>query len=184
MPRMLPVNLLLAVSLAAQDAPIREFTIRVPQETLADLQIRLSRTRFPNQIPGSARADGADTACMRELVACRRTSCDWRKHEAELNRLPHFKTEIDGPPMRFIHVRSKQPDALPLIVRPRPARLGVRVHRRRRAADRPRRAVRQRPPDPQPLTPDPCRAKRGPAFPASPPSAATASTALPASWPN
>ena len=116
MPRTLPVNLLLAMSLAAQDAPIREFTIRVPQETLADLQIRLSRTRFPNQIPGSAWDYGADTAYMRELVAYWRTSYDWRKHEAELNRLPHFKTEIDGLPMHFIHVRSKQPDALPLIV--------------------------------------------------------------------
>ena len=109
MPRTLPVNLLPAVSLAAQDAPIRESAIRVPQETLADLQIRLSRTRFPNQIPGSARDYGAHTACMRELAACRPTSCDWRKHEAELNRLPHFQTEIDGLPMRFIHVRSKQP---------------------------------------------------------------------------
>lgn len=116
MPRMLLLHFLLAMSLAAQDAPIREFAIRVPEETLADLRSRLSRTRFPDQIPGSAWDYGTDTAYMRELVAYWRTSYDWRKHEAELNRLPHFQTEIDGLPMHFAHVRSKEPDALPLIV--------------------------------------------------------------------
>ncbi len=116
MVRTLPVYLLLAMSLAAQDAAIRPFTIRVSDEALADLRNRLSRARFPDQIPDSAWDYGADTAYMRELVEYWRTSYDWRKHEAELNELPHFKTEIDGLAMHFVHVKSKEPDALPLIV--------------------------------------------------------------------
>ncbi len=114
--RTLFASLPLAMSLAAQDASIREFAIRVPEETLADLQERLSRTRFPDQIPDSAWDYGSDTAYMRELVEYWRTSYDWRKHEAELNKLPHFKTEIDGLAMHFVHVKSKEANALPLIV--------------------------------------------------------------------
>ena len=116
MARTLFAHLLLVMSLAAQDTSIRPFTIRVSDETLADLQSRLSRTRFPDQIPNSAWDYGADTAYMRELVAYWQTSYDWRKHEAELNKLPHFQTEIDGLAMHFVHAKSKEPNALPLIV--------------------------------------------------------------------
>ena len=116
MARTLFAHLLLVMSLAAQDTSIRPFTIRVSDETLADLQSRLSRTRFPDQIPNSAWDYGADTAYMRELIAYWQTSYDWRKHEAELNKLPHFQTEIDGLAMHFVHVKSKEPNALPLIV--------------------------------------------------------------------
>ncbi len=110
------VYLLLVMSLAAQDTSIREFTIQVSDETLADLQNRLSRTRFPDQISNSAWDYGSDTAYMRELVEYWRTSYDWRKHEADLNKLPHFQTEIDGLDMHFVHVKSKELNALPLII--------------------------------------------------------------------
>ncbi len=110
------VWIVVAMSLAAQDTSIREFRIDVPDETLIDLKSRLSRTRFPDQVPGSEWDYGSDTAYIRELVDYWRHSYDWREHEAELNELPHFKTDIDGLEMHFVHVKSKEPDAMPLVM--------------------------------------------------------------------
>lgn len=116
MARVFLVWFVVAMSLAAQDTSIREFTIDIPDETLVDLKSRLSRTRFPGQIPGSEWDYGSDTAYIRELVDYWRHSYDWRKHEAKLNELPHFKTDIDGLEMHFVHVKSKEPDAMPLVM--------------------------------------------------------------------
>jgi pimeloyl-ACP methyl ester carboxylesterase len=52
----------------------------------------------------------------RELAEYWRTGYDWREHEAALNEYPQFTTEIDGQNIHFLHVRSPEPDALPLVV--------------------------------------------------------------------
>ena len=93
-----------------------EFNIHFEDSALADLKARLERTRLPDQIPGSGWDYGADRAYMEELLEYWRTEYDWRNHEAQLNELPHFKTSIDGIDMHFVHVRSKQDSAMPLVI--------------------------------------------------------------------
>ncbi|WP_426512477.1 epoxide hydrolase family protein [Dactylosporangium sp. McL0621] len=95
---------------------ISPFRIAVPQADLDDLADRLARTRWPNEVAGAGWDYGFPLARLRELAEYWRTGYAWREHEAELNRLPHFTTEIDGQNIHFVHVRSADPDALPLIL--------------------------------------------------------------------
>jgi microsomal epoxide hydrolase len=95
---------------------IEPFAIRVPDAVLDDLRERLARTRWPDQIPGSGWDYGTDLAYLKELCAYWRDGFDWRAQEARLNRFDHFRTEIDGQPLHFVHQRSRAPDALPLVI--------------------------------------------------------------------
>jgi hypothetical protein len=95
---------------------IEPFRIDVPDEVLRDLRERLSRTRFPDAIEASGWDYGTELGYLRELCAYWRDKFDWRAQEAELNRFDHFRTSIDGQRLHFIHQRSPEPDALPLIV--------------------------------------------------------------------
>jgi microsomal epoxide hydrolase len=95
---------------------IERFEIRVPDEVLADLRERLARTRWPDQIPGSGWGYGTDLAYLKELCAYWRERFDWRAVEARLRRLDHFRTEIDGQTLHFVHQRSKEPGAMPLLI--------------------------------------------------------------------
>ena len=95
---------------------IRPFEIAVPQSVLDDLQERLERTRFPDEIEGADWDYGANLAYMKELVEYWRTEFDWREQERRLNEFEQFKTVIDGLDIHFIHQRSPVPDAIPLIV--------------------------------------------------------------------
>ena len=88
---------------------VKPFTIHVEDAVLADLQERLAKTRWPDQVPGSAWTYGADLGYMQELSEYWRTQYDWRKHERVLNEIPQFTTEIDGLQIHFLHVRSKHP---------------------------------------------------------------------------
>ena len=103
---------------ATTDDPmsIRPFTIAVPDDVLTDLQERLSRTRFPDQIEGVGWGQGTDVAYLRELVDYWQTGFDWREQERRLNAFDHFTTTIDGLDIHFIHQRSANPDALPVLV--------------------------------------------------------------------
>ena len=92
------------------------FTIQIEDSILKDLEVRLSRTRLPDQLEGSDWDYGSDHQYMEELLEYWRNQYNWRKHEAQLNELDHFKTEIQGIDMHFIHVRSKHSDALPLVI--------------------------------------------------------------------
>ncbi|MGW0659960.1 epoxide hydrolase family protein [Streptodolium elevatio] len=98
------------------DGAIRPFRIEVPDAVLADLRDRLARTRWPEPVPGTGWDAGTDTAYLRELCAYWQDGYDWRRHEARLNAHPNFLTEIDNQPLHFLHVRSADPDALPLVV--------------------------------------------------------------------
>jgi microsomal epoxide hydrolase len=90
--------------------------IEVPEEVLDDLRRRLAATRFPDQIPGSGWDYGTDGAYLRELCSYWRDKYDWRAQEAALNRFEHFHTSIDGQKVHFIHARSRESGALPLLI--------------------------------------------------------------------
>ncbi|ADD42602.1 epoxide hydrolase family protein [Stackebrandtia nassauensis] len=95
---------------------IHPYRIDIPESRLADLRDRLDRTRWPHQPAGVGWEYGADVSYMRELVEYWRTTYDWRGHEKLLNSYPQFTTTIDGADVHFIHVRSPEAGALPLIM--------------------------------------------------------------------
>jgi epoxide hydrolase len=97
-------------------ADIRPFRIDIPQADLDDLGDRLARTRWPDELPGVGWSRGVPLGYLRELAAYWRTSFDWRKQEAMLNEFPQFATTIDGQTIHFLHVRSPEADALPLVL--------------------------------------------------------------------
>lgn len=97
-------------------AEIRPFRIAIPQADLDDLRERLARTRWPRQLPGVGWSRGVPVEYLKGLAEYWRTGYDWREHEARLNVFPQFMTEIDGQDIHFLHVRSPEPDALPLIL--------------------------------------------------------------------
>jgi pimeloyl-ACP methyl ester carboxylesterase len=101
---------------AAETDAIRPFRIDVPDQDLVDLRRRLAATRWPDKETVTDDSQGVPLAMVQGLVRYWQTDYDWRKIEARLNALPQFITEIDGVDIHFIHVRSKQADALPLIV--------------------------------------------------------------------
>jgi hypothetical protein len=103
-------------SVAEQAPLIRPFRVEVPQAGLDDLRARLAATRWPDQETVADRSQGARLAELQELVRYWGTDYDWRKAEAQLNALPQYQTTIDGVDIHFIHVRSRHPNALPLIV--------------------------------------------------------------------
>ncbi len=103
-------------SSAGADATIRPFRIRLPQADLGDLRERLARTRWPDELPGVGWAYGVPLGYLKQLAAYWVDGHDWRTHEANLNQFPQFTTAIDGQPIHFLHVRSPQPQVLPLVV--------------------------------------------------------------------
>jgi pimeloyl-ACP methyl ester carboxylesterase len=105
-----------AKAIATKDNAIRPFRVHVPQEALVDLRRRIAATRWSDQESVADQSQGVQLATMKELVRYWGTEYDWRKAEAKLNALPQFVTNIDGLDIHFIHVRSKNPNALPLIV--------------------------------------------------------------------
>ena len=95
---------------------MESFTIDIPQAQLDDLQARLANTRWPDELPDVGWSYGVPTSYLRELAECWRTAYDWRKHEARLNEHPQSVTEIDGRRIHFMHVRSPEAGALPLVL--------------------------------------------------------------------
>ncbi|MFC9970460.1 epoxide hydrolase family protein [Spirillospora sp. NPDC127200] len=95
---------------------IRPFRIDIPQADLDDLHDRLARTRWPDELPGVGWSYGVPTGYLKGLADYWRTTYDWRAQEAELNRFPQFTTEIDGQNVHFLHVRSPEPGAVPLLL--------------------------------------------------------------------
>ncbi|WP_218003228.1 epoxide hydrolase N-terminal domain-containing protein [Nocardia concava] len=100
------------------NADIIPFRIEIPQVELDDLRERLARTRapFPVSGAGSDWERGISPDYLRELAAYWADGFDWRAQEAELNRYPQFVTEIDGQRIHFLHLRSPEPNATPLLL--------------------------------------------------------------------
>jgi epoxide hydrolase len=101
---------------APSDTEIRPFRIDVPQADLDDLRDRLGNARWPTAPGGDDWSRGVPLGYLRELAEYWRLGYDWRAEEARLNELPQFTTTVDGANLHFLHVRSPEPDALPLIV--------------------------------------------------------------------
>jgi len=95
---------------------VTPFRVEIPDEGLRDLRERLARTRWPDRETVDDWSQGVPLAYMRELCAHWADGYDWRATEARLNTLPQFRTEIDGLGIHFVHVRSRHPDALPLVL--------------------------------------------------------------------
>ncbi len=113
----LGVSLLAGAGRAASDGTeIRPFHVGVPDAELVDLRRRIAATRWPDRETVPDRSQGAQLANLQELLRYWETGYDWRKAEAKLNALPQFTTTIDGVDIHFIHVRSRRPNALPLIM--------------------------------------------------------------------
>ncbi len=95
---------------------MQRFEIRVPDSVLEDLKQRLARTRFPDQLDGAAWDYGTELSYLRELVGYWRDKYDWRVHEAALNRFDHWKTRVRDLDIHFIHQKSREPNAFPLVI--------------------------------------------------------------------
>src|SRR6516225_9296629 len=95
---------------------IEEFQIHIPPADLDDLADRLAQTRWPGSLPGAAWERGVPVDYLRELAEHWRKSFDWRSAEARLNAYPQYTTQIDGQKIHFLHVRSPEPDAMPLLL--------------------------------------------------------------------
>src|SRR5690348_5446344 len=97
-------------------ATIQPFEIHVDDAVLADLRARLANARIADQIEGTGWEYGIPLDYLTDLVGYWRDTYDWRKQEARLNELDHFRTEIDGQSIHFVHQRSSAPDAFPLLL--------------------------------------------------------------------
>jgi pimeloyl-ACP methyl ester carboxylesterase len=98
---------------AAKPEPFR---IQVSDDVLSDLKARLARTRLPDEIPGSDWDYGTNLSYLRDLVGYWRDQYDWRAHERELNRFKHFRADVDGLKLHFIHEPGKGPNPKPLLI--------------------------------------------------------------------
>jgi pimeloyl-ACP methyl ester carboxylesterase len=105
-----------SVSATAQDDKIRPFKVKIPQEELTDLHRRIVATRWPDKELVKDSSQGVQLDTARALAHYWAKDYDWRKCEARLNALPQFTTEIDGVEIHFLHIKSKEKNALPLIV--------------------------------------------------------------------
>ena len=114
-------QLTISATLTAQrssvsDLPITPFTINVPDAVLADLKERLVRTRMPDEPDDVGWQLGTNQAYLRQLIAYWRDDFDWRAQEQRLNRFDQFKITIDGIEIHFVHQRSNEQGAFPLIL--------------------------------------------------------------------
>src|SRR5262249_47034342 len=95
---------------------IKPFQVDIPQTALDDLVDRLANTRWPRQVPRTGWERGAPVEYVRQLAEYWRTGFDWPAAQARINAYPQFMTEIDGADIHFLHVRSPEPGALPLVL--------------------------------------------------------------------
>ena len=111
------LNVLAAGALKAAEGDVsRPFRVNIPDEQLVDLRRRIAATRWPDRETVTDGSQGIQLAKLQELVRYWGTSYDWRKAEAKLNALPQFVSNIDGLDIHFINVRSRHPNAMPLIM--------------------------------------------------------------------
>jgi pimeloyl-ACP methyl ester carboxylesterase len=95
---------------------IKPFEIHISDEEIADLKRRLASTRWPDAETVDDWSQGIPLSYVKDVCEYWADKYDWREREARLNRFPQFKTEIEGLDIHFIHVRSPEPDAQPLVV--------------------------------------------------------------------
>ena len=101
---------------AADDTTIRPFNVHVSRADLKDLKKRVNATRWPDMETVADGSQGVQLSNLQDLVQYWGSSYDWRRTEARLNALPMYVTQIDGVDIHFIHVRSREKNALPMII--------------------------------------------------------------------
>jgi pimeloyl-ACP methyl ester carboxylesterase len=101
---------------AGSEDAIRPFRVAVPEKQIAELRRRIAATRWPTKELVGDRSQGVQLATLKELARYWATDYDWRKVEARLNAYPQFVTKIDGVDIHFIHVKSRHPNAMPMII--------------------------------------------------------------------
>jgi pimeloyl-ACP methyl ester carboxylesterase len=101
---------------AAENSAIRPFHVTFPESELADLRRRVNATKWPDRETVSDASQGVQLETTQKLARYWGTDYDWRKCQSRLTALPQFMTNIDGLDIHFIHVRSKNPNALPVII--------------------------------------------------------------------
>src|SRR3569832_194181 len=97
-------------------AKIKPFTVRIDQAELDDLQSRLHNTRWSGEVKGTDWTRGVPLAYLKEIAHYWETRFDWRKAEAKINKFSQFTTTKDGQLIHFIHVRSPEPEATPILL--------------------------------------------------------------------
>ncbi|MEX0755193.1 MAG: epoxide hydrolase family protein [Actinomycetota bacterium] len=95
---------------------VESFSIGVEDEVLSDLQARIRQTRLPDPSPGAAWEQGTDLEYVRHLLAYWADEFDWRAQERRLNVFHHFRAEIDGLQIHFVHERARRGRGIPLIL--------------------------------------------------------------------
>jgi pimeloyl-ACP methyl ester carboxylesterase len=95
---------------------IAPFSIQIEEEILSDLRERILRTRWPDQAPGAAWDQGTDLNYLKQLLAYWADGFDWRAQERELNAVNHFRAELDGVHIHFVHERARHGQGIPLIL--------------------------------------------------------------------
>jgi pimeloyl-ACP methyl ester carboxylesterase len=95
---------------------IAPFTIRVPDEVLADLRMRIGNTRWPEQAPGAAWGQGTDLEYLKRLLGYWANGFDWRAQERHLNTFKHVRAELGGVDVHFVHERAREGSGIPLIL--------------------------------------------------------------------
>jgi pimeloyl-ACP methyl ester carboxylesterase len=98
------------------DTAIRPFRVNIPEKELVELRQRIAAARWPSKELVGDRSQGVQLATLKALAHYWATDYDWRKAETKLNSYPQFVTKIDGVDIHFIHVKSKHPNALPMII--------------------------------------------------------------------
>jgi len=99
-----------------KSAAVRSFQVHVPESKLTEMRSRIKDTKWPDRETVNDQSQGAQLDKLQSLLRYWGTNYDWRKAERKLNALPQFVTNIDGVDIHFIHVRSKEPKAMPLII--------------------------------------------------------------------
>lgn len=105
-----------AAATVDNDSSIRPFKVNIPEDAVADLRRRVLATRWPDRETVADQSQGVQLAQLQDLVHYWGTQYDWRKVETKLNSLPMFVTKIDGVDIQFIQVKSKNPNAMPLLI--------------------------------------------------------------------
>jgi pimeloyl-ACP methyl ester carboxylesterase len=98
------------------DVQIETFTIHVDDAQLVDLRDRIVRTRWPDQVPGTGWDMGTDVSYLQALLAYWADEFDWRAQERWLNGYDHFRAQVDGIQVHFVHQRARNGNGIPLIL--------------------------------------------------------------------
>src|SRR6266536_6023814 len=104
------------MSMQSKPMQIVPFTIRVLDEVLSDLRTRIRNTRWPDQAPGTAWAQGTDLGYLKRLLSYWANGFDWRAQERRLNTFKHFRAELGAIHVHFVHERAREGNGIPLIL--------------------------------------------------------------------